>query len=99
MIIVISLLSIGLLISIGIGIASYILIKRLLNKIVVYENWILTTRNKVEAALEVMREIDKQGVFASSVSPKGIFESDDLVGQIFKQLLEILDDLNKKIQE
>lgn len=80
------------------AITQFILIKILLNKQKTYEQWILTTRNSVQETLEFMRDIDKQGVFSSREVEQGIFESDDLVGQIFKQLTEIVEDLNKKIE-
>lgn len=88
-----------LVISFGINIVKFILIRRLLQKINIYQTWIIKSRDNVKNTLNVMREIDNQGMFASSFSEKGLFESDDSVGQIFKQLLEIVNELNTKIQE
>ena len=92
--------------SIGINIAAGFLIRSSFKKIKKYESlviesdtWIATTKDRVMESLDLMRTIDKQGVFSSSISEKGIFESDDLVGQIFKQLMGILEDLNTKINE
>lgn len=99
MIILLVTLSVLLVISIGINISQYFIIKTLLSKIKIYEQWVISTRNAVLGSLNLMRDIDKQGVFSSSVSEKGLFESDDFVGQIFKQLVAILEELNNKIQE
>jgi len=85
-------------VAISIVIAELIIIKKLLNKQKTYEAWILSTRTQVQETLTFMRDIDKQGVFSSREVAEGIFESDDLVGQIFKQLTEIVEDLNKKIE-
>ena len=95
-----------LIISIAANIAIGIALNNQFKRIKKYEllimeldAWTLTTKGHVEDSLNLMRAIDKQGVFSSSISEKGLFESDDLVGQIFKQLTGILDDLNKKINE
>jgi len=37
-------------------------------------------------------------VFATVLNDKGAFESDDQVGQIFKELLEIIEKLNSRTQ-
>ena len=80
-----------LILSLTVNIFLLILVKRLLSSI--------ETRNNVSNSLTIMRDIDKQGVFSSRELDKGIFESDDMVGQIFKQLTEVLENLNQKIQE
>lgn len=91
-------LFIGLIISIILHVLTFIIIKRLLFKTLVYEKWILDTKNDLTNTLEEMRTIDRQGVFATSVNGKGVFESDDQVGQIFKELLALIDKLNDRIQ-
>jgi len=74
------------------------LIKILRFKINVYEQWIVNFKKDVENTLDIMREIDNKGTFATSVNDKGVFESDDQVGQIFKELLNVMEELNVKIQ-
>lgn len=76
----------------------FIFVKRLIDKIAIYETWIISTRNKVEETLNQMREIDKRGVFSTSINEKGIFESDDLVGEVFRDIKQIIETLNQKIQ-
>jgi hypothetical protein len=94
----IGLLVIFILLILTISITEFILIRVLLKKQAVYQTWVITTRSEVKLALKTMREIDKQGVFSSREVETGIFESDDLVGQTFKQLTDIVEDLNKKIE-
>lgn len=88
----------ALILSIGLNIATIILIRILLTKNKIHEQWILEFKSHVENALGELREIDSKGTFATSVNDKGTFESDDQVGQIFKELLEVIDKLNQRIQ-
>jgi hypothetical protein len=88
----------GLVISLGLNVAALIVIRNLLKKIAVYEQWILEFKQEVNDTLSAMREIDKQGVFSTSVNEKGVFESDDLVGQLFKELITVMEKLNEKTQ-
>lgn len=91
-------LIIGLVISIGFNIAMLILVKKLLKKVEIYEEWILDFKTDVIDALTQMREIDKQGTFATSLNDKGVFESDDQIGGIFKELMDVIEKLNQRIQ-
>lgn len=91
-------LILGLVISVGLNIAAFILVKRLLAKIEIYEEWILDFKTDVIDTLEQMRAIDKQGTFATSLNDKGQFEADDQVGAIFKELLDLIEKLNQRIQ-
>jgi hypothetical protein len=95
---IIFLLITGLIISIGCNIALVILVKNLLLKLGVYEDWILDTQTDVINTLEQMRAIDRQGTFATSLNDKGVFESDDQVGGIFKELMALVEKLEQKIQ-
>lgn len=88
----------GLIISLGVNVATFILISRQLKRIYVYENWILEFKEDLVNTLEEMRKIDKQGTFATSLNDKGTFESDDQVGQIFKEILELIEKLNERSQ-
>lgn len=92
------LLILGLIISLGLNIAAYILINNLLKKISIYEKWILEFKQDVIDTLALMRVIDKQGVFATSVSDKGVFESDDHIGQLFKEMTDLIEKLNERSQ-
>lgn len=91
-------LIIFLIISLGLNVATCIIIKRLFSKIQIYENWILEFKNNLIDTLETMRSIDRQGTFATSVNAEGTFESDDQVGQIFKDLLDLIEKLNNRIE-
>lgn len=88
----------GLVISVGLNIAAFILVKRLLARIDVYEEWIIDFKTDVISTLEQMRAIDKQGTFATSVTEKGVFESDDQVGVVFKELIALVEKLEQKTQ-
>jgi hypothetical protein len=85
-------------ISLGLNVAAYILIRNLLKKQEIYEAWILEFKTAVNTTLAAMRQIDKQGVFSTSVNEKGIFESDDQVGEVFKQILALIEKLNERTQ-
>ena len=89
-------LIIFLIILFGLNVAAYIIIKRLLSKIETYEEWILEFKTDLVATLTKMRAIDKQGTFATSMNTEGTFESDDQVGQIFKELLDLIEKLNDR---
>jgi hypothetical protein len=87
-----------LLISITINIFTF---KSLLKKqdvIELYADWILEVKQDVENVLSEMREIDKRGTFATSMNQEGLFESDDEVGRIFKEMIDIIEKLNHRIQ-
>ena len=56
-------------------------------------------KENLNTALKNMREIDKQGTFSTGVSSEtGLFESNDPTSQIFQQLLELLEELNKVVK-
>ena len=95
---IIFLLIIGLIISLGLNVTAFIIFQRLLKKIDIYESWILKFKNDLSETLDSMRKIDKQGTFATSINDKGVFESDDQVGEVFKKLLELIINLNDKTQ-
>jgi len=88
----------GLIISLGLNVATFILIRILLAKNGIYEQWVMELKTDVLNTLEEMRKIDTKGTFATSMNDKGTFESDDQVGQIFKELVEIVEKLNERIQ-
>ena len=97
----------GLVISLGLCTASVILIKNLLQKIRTYEAWIrkyeawiLDCKTDVEKTLADMRALDKGATFKSSFTSadRGEFESDDQVGIVFKELLDLIEKLNQRTQ-
>ena len=92
------LLALSLVISLGLLITAYIIIRRLLAKIDTYEEWVLDFKTDVVDTLERMRDIDKSVVFSSRLNEKGAFESDDQVGGVFKDLLELIEKLNQRTQ-
>lgn len=92
------LLILFLIISIGLNVFTFIIIKRLSVKNEIYENWILEFKTNLVTTLESMRTIDKQGTFATSLNQEGTFESDDQVGRIFKDLLDLIEKLNDRTE-
>jgi len=92
------LLIIGLIISLGLNVIAFILIRNLLKKNSIHEAWILNFKQDVVNTLANMRSIDSHGSFATRIDDKGKFESDDEVGQIFKELLDLIENLNEKTQ-
>lgn len=91
-------LSLALVISLGLLVAAFIVIQKLLLKVDLYEQWILDFKTDVIDTLEKMREIDKSAVFSNKVNEQGVFESDDMVGGVFKDLTELVEKLNQRIQ-
>lgn len=92
------LLALSLVITLGLLITAYIIIKRLLAKIDTYEEWILDFKTDVLQTLTQMREIDKSAVFSSKLNDQGVFESDDMVGGVFKELVALVEKLNQRTQ-
>lgn len=88
----------GLVISLGLNAAAFILVRNALRKTRIYEEWIMDFKTDVINTLENMRAIDKQGTFATSLNDKGVFESDDQVGGIFKEILGLIEKLNERTQ-
>lgn len=88
----------GLVISLGLNAVAFILVRNALRKTRIYEEWILDFKTDVIDTLEQMRAIDKQGTFATSLNDKGVFESDDQVGGIFKELTDLIEKLNERTQ-
>ncbi len=90
----------GLIISLGLNVATFILIRILLNKIRTYEQWVIEFKQHVSGTLEEMRKLDSDATFKSSFDStgKGVFESDDQVGQVFKELLDLIEKLDSRIQ-
>lgn len=86
------------LVSIAINIALFFLIRRLLYKIETYEKWILDFKFDVETTYESMKKLDASGTFATSMNDKGTFESDDQVGHIFQNLVNLIKKLNDKTE-
>jgi len=93
-------LSLALIIALGLLISTFILIKILLNKIAIYEEWILDFKTDVIQTLAQMRAIDTRGTFITTIAggEKGGFESDDEVGVVFKEMMELIEKLNKRTQ-
>jgi hypothetical protein len=93
-------LSLALIIALGLLISTFILIKILLGKIAVYEDWIMDFKTDVIHTLEQMREIDVRGTFITTIAggEKGGFESDDELGIVFKEMLSLIEKLNQRTQ-
>lgn len=91
-------LSLALVISLTLLFLAYVIIQKLLKKVEIYETWILDVKTDVIDTLEQMREIDRSGVLSSRLTDKGVFESDDQVGGVFKDLLELIEKLNQRTQ-
>lgn len=95
---IVTLLTLGLVISLALLLVAFMIIKRLLTRVETYEEWILDFKTDVMNTLEEMRDIDKTAVFSSKLSDKGAFESDDIVGGVFKELLDLVEKLNQRTQ-
>ena len=93
---IIFLLILGLILSLGLNVTSFVLLKILLSKIKTYEMWILDFKSDLVSTVDKMKEIDTKGTFATSLNDKGTFEADDEVGQIFKELLDLIEKLNQR---
>ncbi len=89
---------IGLIISFGLNVSAFLLIRNLLKKQAIYEAWILEFKHDVQDTYATIQAIDHQGTFATSINDKGNFESDDQVGQVFKELHSIVEKLNERTQ-
>lgn len=95
---IIFLLTVGLIISLGLNISTFILVRILLKKIGIYENYIKEFKSNLVNTVNEMRKIDTRGTFATRVDDKGKFESDDEVGVVFKDLMELIEKLNKILE-
>jgi hypothetical protein len=88
----------GLVISITLNIFLIFAIGIQANKVQTYEEWILEFKQDVETTLSNIQSIDKRGTFATSLNDKGLFESDDEVGAIFKEMKDLIEKLNQRTQ-
>ena len=95
---IVTLLTLGLVISLALLLITFIIIKRLLSRCETYEEWILDFKTDVMDTLAQMRDIDKSAVFSSKLNDKGVFESDDIVGGVFKELVDLVEKLNQRTQ-
>jgi hypothetical protein len=89
MLIIVIFLSILLVISIIATYKFYNIANFQMEKADLYENWIKEFRNDVKKTYIDIKTLDS----------RQIFEKDDEVGQTFSQLLEIIDKLNKVVQD
>jgi hypothetical protein len=69
-----------------------------LAKVRTYESWIVEFKEDVKKTLEHMEGIDSKGTFATSLNEKGIFQSDDEVGQIFSEIKVLIEKLNQRTE-
>lgn len=77
-----------LLISLIINIFLLISLKRAFNQIDILEEWLVEFKLLINNTYKKLKNIDE----------RGMFEKDDDVGVIFKNILEIIDLTNKRIQ-
>jgi hypothetical protein len=73
-----------------------VIIRNLLHKNDTYEKWIIDFKQDVNDTYAIMRAIDEQGTFATRLNDKGVFESDDQVGAVFKELADLILKLNER---
>ena len=76
-------------ISIILNVILFILVKNNLNKIDIYEKWILNYRELVKKTYTSLKEIDE----------RQMFEKDDDVGFVFTSILSIIKELDEKIYD
>lgn len=78
----------------ALGFACYNMIK----KIEAYEDWLDYFRTEINEVQTRLTEVDKKGLFVSSVNEKGLFEKDDDVGFVFTEIQRIIHEFNEKIK-
>lgn len=78
----------------GLAYACYNMIK----KIEVYEEWLSHFRAEIGEVHTRLTDVDKTGLFASTVDEKGLFEKDDDVGFVFSEILRIIKEFDDKIK-
>ena len=76
----------GLLVSI-VGVLSHV-IRNLLHKLEIYEDWVGYFRGEVQKVYDHIKRIDD----------KHWFQDDEDVGQVFNELVRIIDEFNKRIK-
>lgn len=89
----------GLVILVALVVSLCIIIRNLLLKNNIYEKWIIDFKQDVNDTYATMRAIDEQGTFATRVNDKGVFESDDQVGAVFKELSDLISKLNERTSD
>jgi transcription elongation factor Elf1 len=80
--------------SCGLGFACYNMVK----KIEVYEDWLDYFRTEIHDVHTRLDDVDKSGIFVSSVDEKGMFAKDDDVGFVFSEILRIIREFDEKIK-
>lgn len=68
-----------------------------LRKIETYEDWFVSTKAQITRAIGTMQALDLRGTFAGKPLENGAFESDDEVGDVFKDLKGVVLSLNSLI--
>jgi lipopolysaccharide export LptBFGC system permease protein LptF len=64
------------------------ILKVQINKHKIYEQWIIDTQNLVTQAYQTMKDIDE----------KGYFQAEDEVGNGFRQIIDVIEYVNKVVQ-
>ena len=77
-----------LLISLVVNIFLLISLKRAFNQIDILEEWLIEFKLLINNTYKKLKNIDE----------RGMFEKDDDVGVVFKNIIEIIDLTNKRIQ-
>ena len=77
-----------LLISLVVNIFLLISLKRAFNQIDILEEWLVEFKLLINNTYKKLKDIDE----------RGMFEKDDDVGIVFKNIIEIIDLTNKRIQ-
>ena len=77
-----------LLISLMVNIFLLISLKRAFNQIDILEEWLVEFKLLIDNTYKKLKDIDE----------RGMFENDDDVGIVFKNIKEIIDLTNKRIQ-
>ena len=61
---------------------------KLYKKVVFYEQWYIAFHHRITYAYEIMKSVDIRGAF----------EADDEVGDVFKTIKSVIDDVNKFVE-
>jgi hypothetical protein len=89
----------GLTILVVLVVSLCVIIRNLLLKNDTYEKWIIDFKQDVNDTYALMRAIDSKGTFATRVNDKGVFEADDEVGAVFKELSDLIHKLNERTSD
>lgn len=73
----------------------FVLIKKLLDKNAIYEQWISFFQSEIEEVDKKLKEVD---VISGTEGTYRLFEKDDDVGFVFSEISRIIDEFNQRVK-